>query len=58
MWGFTRDIYSQYGISETVDIEHIKFHYMQSHKSINPLGIVPKGPEIDFNVPHDRHRFD
>jgi len=54
VWGYTRDMYSQYCISETVDMQHIKCHYMQSHKSINPLGIVAKGPEVDFTLPVDR----
>jgi glutathionyl-hydroquinone reductase len=24
---------------------------------INPSGLVPKGPELDFLQPHDRDRF-
>jgi putative glutathione S-transferase len=27
---------------------HIKGHYYQSHRTINPTGIVPLGPEIKF----------
>ncbi|MCW8851524.1 MAG: glutathione S-transferase family protein, partial [Gammaproteobacteria bacterium] len=34
--------------------DHIKYHYFGSHKSINPTGIVPRGPDIDFMQPHDR----
>lgn len=33
------------GISETVDMHHIKHHYYVSHDQLNPTGIVPKGPE-------------
>ncbi len=33
------------GVAETVDLHHIKWHYFHSHRSINPLGIVPKGPD-------------
>ena len=29
-------------------MDHIKYHYFASHRSINPTGIVRKGPEIDF----------
>jgi len=36
---------------------HIKLHYYASHKTLNPTGIVPKGPDIDFSVPHGRDRL-
>ncbi|WP_392890249.1 glutathione S-transferase family protein [Pseudomonas migulae] len=52
-----REIYQWPGIAETVDFEHIKKHYYGSHKTINPTGVVPKGPEQDFNAPHDRARL-
>jgi putative glutathione S-transferase len=35
-------------------MEHIKRHYFESHRSINPLGIVPDGPQLDFEAPHGR----
>jgi len=35
-------------------MEQIKKHYHGSHESINPFGIVPIGPEIDLNKPHNR----
>jgi putative glutathione S-transferase len=35
-------------------MDHIKYHYFGSHRSINPTGIVPKGPEIDFMQAHGR----
>ncbi|XP_048737020.1 glutathionyl-hydroquinone reductase YqjG-like isoform X2 [Ostrea edulis] len=56
MWPYVRDIYQTEGIAETVNMEHIKNHYMVSHRSINPFGIVSIGPELDFNAPHDRNR--
>ena len=52
-----REIYQWPGISETVDFQHIKNHYYGSHKTINPTGVVPKGPEQDFTVAHDRARL-
>ncbi|VVO51076.1 glutathione S-transferase family protein [Pseudomonas fluorescens] len=52
-----REIYQWPGIAETVDFEHIKNHYYGSHKTINPTGVVPKGPEQDFTAPHDRARL-
>ena len=54
---YTRDLYQQPGIAETVRLDHIKAHYYGSHESINPTRIVPRGPEIDYGTPHDRDRF-
>ena len=56
LWGFTRELYQVPGVAETVNLDHIKRHYYGSHESINPSGIVPKGPEIDFTEPHGRAR--
>ncbi|PMW97029.1 glutathione-dependent reductase [Pseudomonas sp. FW215-R2] len=52
-----REMYQWPGVAETVDFQHIKNHYYGSHKTINPTGVVPKGPEQDFNVAHDRDRL-
>ncbi|MGX1309602.1 putative glutathione S-transferase [Amorphus suaedae] len=57
LWNYTRDIYQRPGVRETVDLTHIKNHYYQSHASVNPSGVVPVGPQIDFDAPHDRDRF-
>ena len=56
LWAFTRDLYQRREITPTVHFDHIKQHYYRSHPTINPTGIVPVGPEIDFNAPHDRDR--
>jgi len=52
-----REIYQWPGIAETVSFEHIKNHYYGSHKTINPTGVVPKGPAQDFTAAHDRARL-
>ncbi|MBC3778091.1 glutathione S-transferase family protein [Pseudomonas sp. SWRI99] len=52
-----REMYQWPGIAETVDFQHIKHHYYGSHKTINPTGVVPKGPHQDFSVAHDRSRL-
>lgn len=54
LWAYTRALYQVPGVAETVRMDHIKRHYYGSHPSINPTGIVPKGPEIDFTAPHGR----
>lgn len=51
---YLRDLYQQPGIARTVNMEHIKRHYYESHTSINPSRVVPKGPDIDYKTPHDR----
>ncbi len=54
LWAYTRELYQVPGVAETVNLRHIKQHYYASHRSVNPTGIVPRGPEIDFSVPHGR----
>ncbi len=55
LWGYTRDLYQQPGVDETVNMHHIKQHYYGSHTTVNPTGIVPLGPEIDLYKSHNRH---
>lgn len=52
--GYLRDLYQQPGVAGTVNLKHIKQHYCQSHPTINPYGIIPEGPELDLNTPHNR----
>lgn len=57
LWAYTRDLYQQTGVAETINMVHIKNHYYASHTSINPSGVVPLGPVIDFNTPHARDKL-
>ena len=50
LWRFVREIYNLPNVSETVNLHHIKHHYYESHTTINPTGVVPLGPVIDFGV--------
>ena len=54
---YTRDIYQMPGIAETVDIPDIKLGYYGGMRNLNPSGIIPLGPELDFSAPHDRGRL-
>ena len=54
LWAYTRELYQVPGVKSTVNMHHIKHHYYGSHESINPTGIVPIGPQIDFDAPHGR----
>jgi len=57
LWAYTRDLYQQRGISETINMSHIKNHYYGSHTSINPSGVVPLGPILDLKEPHYRNKL-
>jgi len=54
---YVRDLYQTEGVKETINMDHIKTHYYKSHVSINPTGIIPLGPDINYNAPHNRSRF-
>ncbi len=45
---YTRRLYRMPGIAETCDFTHIKRHYFESHRHLNPTGIVPAGPVLNF----------
>ena len=54
---YLRDLYQQPGVAETVNMDHIKRHYYGSMRNLNPSGIVPLGPALDFEAKHDRARL-
>ena len=54
LWAYTRELYQRPGIAATVNFDNIKHHYYLSHSSVNPHGIIPVGPRVDFDVPHGR----
>ena len=48
LWAYTRELYQHESVAETINMYHIKHHYYVSHTTINPSGVVPVGPELDF----------
>ncbi len=54
LWAYTRDLYQWPGVAPTVNFVHIKRHYYLSHRRINPSGIVPAGPLLNFDEPAER----
>ena len=54
LWDYARFLYRRPGFRETVDFAHIKRHYYRSQPSINPNGIVPVGPSLDWDAPTTR----
>ena len=54
---YVRDLYQVPGVAETVSLDQIKRHYYHSQRHVNPSGIVPVGPQLDFAAKHDRAKF-
>lgn len=54
LWAYTRDLYQQPGVADTVNMDHIVRHYHYSHDTINPNRIIPINPVIDWDAPHNR----
>ena len=49
LWRYARRIHALPGVARTVDLDEIKAHYYRSMPEINPSGVVPKGPLLDFS---------
>jgi len=55
LWAYARDLFQTPGFGDTIDFNHIKRHYYEVHRDINPTGIVPLGPELSgWMAPHGR----
>jgi putative glutathione S-transferase len=55
LWGYTRELYQQPGVADTVKMDEIKVHYYTTHDSLNPKRIIPAGPlDLDFSSAHRR----
>ncbi|PSN13636.1 glutathione-dependent reductase [filamentous cyanobacterium CCT1] len=54
LWAYCRDLYQQPGVAEWCSVEHVKQLYYAGLPELNPSGIVPAGPAIDYGLPHDR----
>jgi len=55
LWAYARDLFQTPGFGDTVDFDHIKRHYYEVHRTINPSGIVPRGPDLaNWLEPHGR----
>ena len=51
---YLRDLYQTPGVADTVRMDHIKEHYYTTHDSVNPKRLVARGPDLEFEAPHDR----
>jgi putative glutathione S-transferase len=54
---YVRELFQLRGVADSVDFYHIKTHYYASHGTINPTGVVPLGPDIDYTRPHGREHL-
>jgi putative glutathione S-transferase len=54
---YLRDLYRIPAFRRTTDFDHIKRHYYMSHPTLNPSRIVPKGPAIELDAPHEREEL-
>jgi putative glutathione S-transferase len=54
---YLRELYQHPGVAQTVNVDHIKRSYYRARPHMNPLGIVPVGPELSYGAPHNRGRF-
>lgn len=57
LWNYLKELYQVPGVKETCNLDHIKRHYYKSHPNVNPTRIVPVGPIINFEAPHNRYRM-
>ena len=58
LWSYTRELYKHPDIEPTVNFQHIRGHYYGGHRWINPSGIIPTGPDLDFDAPSNRFGSD
>jgi glutathionyl-hydroquinone reductase len=58
LWAYARDLYSLPAFGGTTNFDHIKRHYYVTQRNINPSGVVPKGPLVDWTAPHGRDAAD
>lgn len=54
LWPYLRDIYQTPGVSDTVNLTHIRAHYYRTHPDINPTRIVARGPDLPLTAAHGR----
>ncbi len=54
LWAYSRDLYQWPEIKNTVNPEHARRHYYESHDMINPTRITPIAPDINWDAPHNR----
>ncbi|WP_326568746.1 glutathione S-transferase C-terminal domain-containing protein [Amycolatopsis rhabdoformis] len=58
LWAYTRDLFQTPGFGDTIDFDQVKEHYYVVHRSINPTGVIPAGPDLSgWLTPHGREEL-
>ena len=58
LWAYARDLFQTPGFGDTVDFDHVKRHYYEVQRDINPTGVVPLGPDLSgWTTPHGREEL-
>jgi putative glutathione S-transferase len=58
LWAYARDLFQTPGFGDTTDFDHVKRHYYEVHRDINPTGIVPAGPDLSgWTTAHGREQL-
>jgi len=57
LWPYLRDLYTTPGFAETTVMDHIEEGYYRSGGELHPDRIIPTGPDLDYEAPHDRDRL-
>lgn len=58
LWNYLKELYQYPGVRQTCNREDTKRMYFTSQPTSNPQQIIPSGPEIDFEAPHNRDRLE
>ncbi len=57
LWPYLRDLYQTPRVADSVDFDHFIRGYYTNLPNLNPMGIVPIGPDLDYLEPHGRERL-
>lgn len=57
LWNFVLELYQNPNIGPTCNLKQIKDHYYTSQPSVNPSRVIPLGPTLDLDRPHNRDRL-
>ena len=57
LWAYARDLYQRPAFRDTTNFDHIKTGTFRTGAGIKTSRIVPAGPTVDWDAPHDRDRL-
>jgi glutathionyl-hydroquinone reductase len=54
LWNYLRDLYQRPEFKSTCNMNYTRRAYYMGMTDLNPTQIIPIGPMLDFDAPHDR----